>query len=541
MKKRIIVITMFLVITSVFITEIIFFTLKTTDEKEDIQAEIQYLNTILSREYENEEELLKRIDDYSNSFQFGVEIIDNKNNIKKFNIQNKNIFLEEELINVNSFNKMKLYFYDRDNNNILIKNSLNAIIISIVIALFFINRFVIDDEKNNKDLILNMKKIALGETPNLSLKGKDEKTRQLESSFNEMNKVINENIEEYKKLNIKLSSIISSMNEGILAVDNDYNKIFNNELARYILEFDNINSLTEIKDEEIREGFIKLIENKDIKGIYIDKEYPFYKNLKIKHNDIRDYQYSNRKIGDLFIIEDITEIKHLQTMQKDFVTNISHELKTPMTSILGFIETILEDDFSNIELSRRFLNIVDEEIQKMNELLNDLLLLSEIETIDYKIEYEIIDLNELIESIFLTLEHKAKLRDIDLELNFKDDNVFVLSNYNFLRQILMNLVDNSIKYNKEGGYVVLTVSAFKNELFIDVLDNGIGIDEKEKERIFERFYRIDKSRANTIEGTGLGLSIVRHLVSLLRGSIHINSKKNIGTITTVKLPIRKNR
>ena len=244
MKKRIIVITMFLVITSVFITEIIFFTLKTTDEKEDIQAEIQYLNTILSREYENEEELLKRIDDYSNSFQFGVEIIDNKNNIKKFNIQNKNIFLEEELINVNSFNKMKLYFYDRDNNNILIKNSLNAIIISIVIALFFINRFVIDDEKNNKDLILNMKKIALGETPNLSLKGKDEKTRQLESSFNEMNKVINENIEEYKKLNIKLSSIISSMNEGILAVDNDYNKIFNNELARYILEFDNINSLT---------------------------------------------------------------------------------------------------------------------------------------------------------------------------------------------------------------------------------------------------------------------------------------------------------
>jgi two-component system phosphate regulon sensor histidine kinase PhoR len=223
-------------------------------------------------------------------------------------------------------------------------------------------------------------------------------------------------------------------------------------------------------------------------------------------------------------------------MRKDFVANVSHEIKTPLTSIRGFIETLKEVSPEDVDVRQRFLNIIDLESKRLNGLIDDLLIISEIENSNHKSINEIIDVNQTIGEIELILLELAKKNKIDLKLSSASEYLEIIGNPRWFKQMLINLVDNAIKYTPEGGKVVLDVDYTDDLCIFKIKDTGIGISSEHLERLFERFYRVDKARSREVGGTGLGLAIVKHAVNNFNGTIDVKSEVGVGTEFTVKIP-----
>jgi two-component system phosphate regulon sensor histidine kinase PhoR len=223
-------------------------------------------------------------------------------------------------------------------------------------------------------------------------------------------------------------------------------------------------------------------------------------------------------------------------MRKDFVANVSHEIKTPLTSIRGFIETLKEVSSEDIEIRQRFLNIIDLESKRLNGLIDDLLVISEIENSNYKSVNEVIDVNQTIAEIELILLELAKKNKINLELTRASEYLEIIGNPRWFKQMLINLIDNAIKYTHKGGKVELSVDYTNDLCVFKIKDTGIGIRQEHLERLFERFYRVDKARSREVGGTGLGLAIVKHAVNNFNGTIDVKSEVGIGTEFVVKIP-----
>ena len=222
-------------------------------------------------------------------------------------------------------------------------------------------------------------------------------------------------------------------------------------------------------------------------------------------------------------------------MRSDFVANVTHELKTPLTSISGFVETLRINDNIDISTRNRFLGIIETESDRLKRLIDDILLLSFIENKEQEC-FEDIDIYSVFKEVYELTYTSAKVKDIDIEYNFEHENMIIKSNRDYIKQIFLNLVDNAIKYTPNGGIVTTEVRYDDNYILIKVIDNGIGISKEDKTRIFERFYRVDKARSRDVGGTGLGLAIVKHIVKSLHGTIDVESELNIGTKFIVKIP-----
>ena len=244
---------------------------------------------------------------------------------------------------------------------------------------------------------------------------------------------------------------------------------------------------------------------------------------------------SNIKNGQLLIIRDITSIVKAENMRKNFVANVSHELRTPLTSIIGFVETlrIKKLDEKNKE---KVLDIIELETEKLKKLINELLILSKIESIKEVRDLSKVHIVDDVYEVLKLLEPQIKSNNIDFELNIEDKLNPINGDKDLFRRILINLVENSIKYNNTGGYIKVNISNYQKGIKLVVEDNGIGIPEEDLPSIFERFYRVDKSRSINREGTGLGLAIVKHIVLYFGGSIEVDSKLGQGSRFTVKLP-----
>lgn len=231
-------------------------------------------------------------------------------------------------------------------------------------------------------------------------------------------------------------------------------------------------------------------------------------------------------------------MKKLERIRSDFVANVSHELKTPLTSIKGFVETLKDGAIDDKDVAIKFLNIIEVEVERLVRLINDLLYLSEIENAAMPILEEKVVVKEVVLEIIELLKIKAEKKNIQLDIKVQEGlemNIY----RDWLKQIFINLIDNAIVYNKENGKVWVTVEKLDNLIVIKVKDTGIGIPEKEIERIFERFYRVDKGRSRKFGGTGLGLSIVKHIVELYGGKVWVESQEGIGSEFTVTIPIVK--
>lgn len=239
--------------------------------------------------------------------------------------------------------------------------------------------------------------------------------------------------------------------------------------------------------------------------------------------------------GAVLVFHDITELKKVEEMRKDFVANVSHELKTPITSIRGFAETLLDGAHEDEDLRRQFLSIILTESERLQMLVHDLLELSKLDDDKIQLEYTKININELVQEILPHIQQQAHYKDIKLEVTV-DDDVEVSADYGLLRQVILNLLSNAVNYTSDNGEVTLEIIHVTDAVRVIVKDTGIGIPQEMQPRIFERFFRIDRARSRNTGGTGLGLAIVKHIVEAHRGSIEVDSEENVGTSFEIVIP-----
>mgnify|MGYP001213376005 FL=1 len=236
--------------------------------------------------------------------------------------------------------------------------------------------------------------------------------------------------------------------------------------------------------------------------------------------------------GIVLVFHDITELKDLEQIRKDFVANVSHELKTPVTSIKGFAETLLDGAMDEKDTLHTFLKIIHKEADRLQSLIHDLLELSRIERDGFQLNIEKVDLFLIVQDVYRTLKEKADKKNITLTIE-NGQSCFVEGDRLRIQQIILNLVTNAISYTPKDGKITIRLDEEEKHVKLSVIDTGIGIDKGEIPRIFERFYRVDKARSRNSGGTGLGLAIVKHLVDAHKGDIQVESEIGKGSCFTV--------
>lgn len=237
--------------------------------------------------------------------------------------------------------------------------------------------------------------------------------------------------------------------------------------------------------------------------------------------------------------ESMNRIEFERLVRQEFFSNASHELKTPLTSVRGYVELLENDMATDEKMKKDFLARIKKETVNMTNLINDILMISRLETKEAEVVLTNVRLGPLVKDICSSLEPLASEYQVTLNLSCRPLSLY--ANVQQLRELFSNLITNAIKYNKPGGRVNVTVSSESNDMVIVVEDTGVGIPEDAKQRVFERFYRVDKGRSKKVGGTGLGLSIVKHIVSYYNGTIELESKLTVGSRFTIRLPMRQEK
>ncbi|WP_455538655.1 HAMP domain-containing sensor histidine kinase [Terrisporobacter sp.] len=394
----------------------------------------------------------------------------------------------------------------------------------------FLNDFVkISKKVSNKEFHSRLETSARGELGKLS------------RNFNFMMETMANTIEEVEYKHLQLTSVLKSISHGILVLDIDGNIILINDEARKIIkskcigneEGKNIRQVIDFKEilREI-EKYIGSKEN-DSYSLKLEDETVY----KLKIDPVYLQNSKNAIIGSIINIENITEIVKLENMRKDFVANVSHELKTPLTSINGFVETLIMNEDLEVSKRNRFLAIIQKESNRLKRLIEDILLLSSIENKDNLVT-ENIALYNVLKEVYEIVGYIACSKNIELDYCFEDENIKIQANGDYIKQLFLNLIDNAIKYTPEGGKVVVNQFVKNDEIIIEVIDNGVGIPKEDQNKIFQRFYRVDKARSRSVGGTGLGLAITKHIVNSLKGSICVESELGKGSKFIVTIPTK---
>lgn len=328
-----------------------------------------------------------------------------------------------------------------------------------------------------------------------------------------------------------LLSTINTIKDGILAVD-EANKItLMNQSAMAILDL--------CEEEDLHLDILVATQNLELKQA-LDESKTNTEPREIRLKD-RTYILSvhpiTQKRGSLLILHDVTKVRGLENMRKEFVSNVSHELKTPLTSIRGFIETLKEGALKDPAVAEKFLEIINVESLRLESLIGDLLALSKIEE-NRSVAVEDVDFSILAQEVLEKHRDAAEKAGLKLAEDLESSLPY-RGNPELFKSLLSNLISNAIKYNHPGGEVLLRGIRKKRNLVLEVQDTGIGIPEEEQPRVFERFYKVDKSRALDHDSSGLGLAIVKHIVELYDGEIKLESTPGEGTSFRIKLPLKE--
>jgi len=366
----------------------------------------------------------------------------------------------------------------------------------------------------------------------------DEELKRLTESLNSMAKQLDEKLDIIGEQDNLQKVVLKSMNEGILAVDYEERILLLNENATVILDIKDTNptgkTLQEVvRVSEIQKFFKKLLfeGNNQETEIILQHE----KDVFLQLSGTLLYDMDNKALGALVVFNDISNIKHLDTLKKDLVANVSHELRTPVTTIKGFIETLKEGAIDDPKNAERFLNIITKHINRLNLLIDDLLTLSKLEQKPDEIKTASENISMLLRSVAEDYEFKANEKKITLNIKC-DEKLTANINKHLLEQAIGNLVDNAIKYSDKKTEIEIGAYENDHQLCIYVKDDGYGITDDHMPRLFERFYRVDKGRSREEGGTGLGLAIVKHIINTMNGIIDVESKPGKGSKFTVKIP-----
>jgi len=413
-----------------------------------------------------------------------------------------------------------------------------GIAVLIIIAIF---GFVISRMKSKPILEMQnaAERFARGNFSEMIYPPKNPELRILAGSLNDMAKQLDEKINiigEQKKLQL---AVLESMKEGVLAVDYDEKILLMNKTAGIILTIDETNSIGRTLQETIRipniQKFVKaLMQSGGIEETEFEIKRETDKTLQLKGAYLTDNE--NKNIGVVILINDITGLRYLDTLKREFVANVSHELKTPITAIKGFVETLRDGAINQPQNAKRFLDIVYKHSERLNAIVEDLLSLSRLEEKSFEIEFESIKIRSLLKTAVDNYEFKSKEKLIEIDLDC-EENLSAKINNQLIVQAVENLIDNAIKYSDIKTHIMISAFKDENKLIIKVQDEGCGIPEENFPRLFERFYRIDKSRSRDEGGTGLGLSIVKHIAQVHKGSVEVESEPGKGSTFTIILPV----
>ncbi len=405
-----------------------------------------------------------------------------------------------------------------------------AIIIMLLLSLWIANKLSYIFVKPIEDLDFITSRISNGElNRRVKVTSKDE-LGKLAQSFNNMADKVESSLNEASEKQNRLSAILQSMESGVIAIDNNRKIIMINNYAKNIFN---------ISGDVVGSSVEKICMDIDFKEMFSMREHelqeykiksPTVKYLRGRSADI--IVNNHQHIGAVAVLQDITEVKKLENMRTEFVANVSHELKTPLTSIRGFAETLRDVD--DDETKSKFLDIIDEEAERLTRLISDILLLSHIEQ-KQEFKQEEFSSDKVIEDVVDMMKHIADKKGIAMEVSGEELPVMV-GDKDKLKQMLINLIDNGIKYSESGDKVTVKKSVSNDEFSIIVEDTGIGIDEEAIPRLFERFYRVDKARSRAKGGTGLGLAIVKHIIIGFNGNVKVESKIGVGTKFIVTFP-----
>lgn len=345
----------------------------------------------------------------------------------------------------------------------------------------------------------------------------------------------------------RVHAILAGMVEGVVAVDREELVVHMNGVARRLLrvgarEVEGLKIWEATRLPEVREILVRSMEERrPVQGELSDSasEGPI---IELRAGPLTDHR--QQVVGAVLVLNDVTELRRLEGMRRDFVANVSHELKTPLTAIRGMIETILDDPEMTAETRQRFLTRVEEQAQRLSVLVTDLLTLSRLESHAPRAERERLDLREVVAGTLARFKPLALSKSIELAAQQPESEQWVSGDEEELRQLVDNLVDNALKYTPEGGRVQLRLRSIAPEgadrafARLEVADTGIGIAPRDRDRVFERFYRVDKARSRELGGTGLGLAIVKHVALDMGGRVSLESIPGAGTTFRVDLPLQ---
>ncbi len=451
------------------------------------------------------------------------------NSINNINIQVQDGQVQEIQQITDILNQLNI-----NTKNILIIVSIVFVVIGLLIAIF-LSRFVI--YPLNK-LIQSAEKITddenLSKTNTKGKKNKD--VKDLKNVFGIMTTELKDKLSEVSTQKNQIETILLHMTDGIIAFNMKGEIILINPAAKKFLSIGP-------EDNTFEDIFKKFELNINMeKIIYLENWTSTEQRIKVEDRYVNVFfapfkNETDRPNGVIAVIQDITEHVQLDNMQKEFVADVSHELKTPITSIMGYADTLLEGEYDK-ETQEKFLNVIATEARRMARLVTDLLTLSRYDNNKKGTQKESFDLGDLVKSCQEKLEIEIKKKNHNVSCFVTADVPPVFANRYDIERVILNILTNSIKYTPEKGEIKIYVGFVYNDAYIKVFDNGIGIPEEDLSRIFERFYRVDKARTREMGGTGLGLSIAKEILDKNGGTIDIKSVVGQGTEVVIRIPTK---
>jgi len=422
-----------------------------------------------------------------------------------------------------------------------VESSVNSIIIVIIIAMviaaalvilaaWFITRLI---TRPIRELTRASREIASGEFGHKISAGTRDESGQLAQAFNEMSSKLKKMLTTVSEDKARLAGILDNMADGVLLTDNEGNIILTNNAARTLLNIGEgdtggrplIEVVREFEFNELLDACLKTGQEQ-IAQFESSTSNRFLRVIAIPFKD-------DSPGGALLLVQDLTEVRSLQTMRREMVGNISHEFRTPLAGIKAMVETLQDVAADDKEATRDFLSRIEVEVDRMTQLVAELTELSRIETGKAELELEPIDINNLVEEAVAQLKPQAERQNLTIETSLRSIPAVPVDKER-LRQVMVNLVHNAIKFNRPGGSIKITTKSSENTVNVEVSDTGTGIAKGDLPHIFERFYKADRSRAG--QGSGIGLAIAKHVVESHGGKINVRSEEGKGTTFTINLP-----
>jgi two-component system phosphate regulon sensor histidine kinase PhoR len=407
-------------------------------------------------------------------------------------------------------------------------------LVALLLAWWLARRFV----QPLHELSAGARQIAAGEFGHKVYLDRKDDLGDLADAFNHMSVQLADQFTQLDEDRQQLRAVLGSMVEGVIAIDDEQNILFANERAGQMLEFAPRNAAGRKLWEVVRQRAVQDMVQATMRAAggepnKLEFADPDGKSL-LMHVAQLPGETSR---GAVLVFHDTTELRRLERLRQDFVANVSHELKTPLSVITACIETLLEGGIEDVEHRGRFLERIQEQAQRLHSLILDLLSLARIESGEHLLTIEALPVADLAAACVERHQARAQAKKQTLLLEAPTDgNIRVLADDEAMSEILDNLVDNALKYTPEGGTIRLRWWGDDGHCNIEVQDTGIGIPEADLPRVFERFYRVDKARSRELGGTGLGLAIVKHLVQALQGAIRADSVLGQGSTFKIRLP-----